>query len=93
MCPGCIGTTLLLLSGASSAGGLAAFKLRSITRLRTVRERFAARPPPAGGSSRQPKPAYDPAGKNDSWRRAGHDVAARSLQAPHAARPGPTSSL
>lgn len=65
MCPGCIGTSLLLLSGASSAGGLAAFKLRSITRLRTVRERFAAGPP-AGGSSRQPKPAYDQVAKNDS---------------------------
>ena len=40
MCPGCIGSALLLLSGASSAGGLAAaLKLRSISRIRSVRER------------------------------------------------------
>jgi hypothetical protein len=38
MCPGCIGSALLLLSGASSAaGGLAAVKLRSISRIRTLR--------------------------------------------------------
>jgi hypothetical protein len=92
MCPGCIGTTLLLLSGASSAGGLAAFKLRSITRLRTVRERFGAGPP-AGGSCRQPKPVHDQASKNDSWRRADHELAGRLPQAPQLVEPGPTSSL
>jgi hypothetical protein len=53
MCPGCIGTTLLLLSGASSAGGLAAFKLRSIGRIRAARERIGMGPPEAKGSSHE----------------------------------------
>jgi hypothetical protein len=34
MCPGCVGSALLLMSGASSAGGLAALTLRPIARLR-----------------------------------------------------------
>ncbi len=38
MCPGCIGSTLLLLSGAGSAGGLAALKLKSLRRIKAVSE-------------------------------------------------------
>ena len=38
MCPGCVGSALLLLSGASSAGGLAALKLRSLGRIRAARQ-------------------------------------------------------
>ena len=85
MCPGCIGTALLMLSGASSAGGLAALKLRSLTRLRTAREQFEGGPPGGSGSS-QPEPAYDRAGTQDG--RAPHP-----LQAPHGARPGQTAGL
>jgi hypothetical protein len=40
MCPGCIGTTLLLMSGAGAAGGFTAFKLRSLQRLRDWRARW-----------------------------------------------------
>lgn len=35
MCPACIGSALLVLSGIGSAGGAAAFTLRSITRGRS----------------------------------------------------------
>jgi len=35
MCPACIGSALLMLSGIGSAGGAAAFTLRSVTRNRS----------------------------------------------------------
>jgi hypothetical protein len=45
MCPACIGTALWLLSGAGSAGGLAAtLKLRSVRRIRSLRNRYGIQP-------------------------------------------------
>jgi hypothetical protein len=41
MCPGCIGTTLLLMSGTGAAGGFVAFKLRSLKLLKALRTRLA----------------------------------------------------
>jgi hypothetical protein len=41
MCPACIGSTLLLLSGAGFAGAVAALKLRWLTRLKGLSRRFA----------------------------------------------------
>jgi hypothetical protein len=42
MCPGCVGSALLLLSGASSAGGLAAFKLKLLRRVKAIIERIGS---------------------------------------------------
>jgi hypothetical protein len=46
MCPGCIGSALLLLSGtgAGAAGGLAAIKLRLLNRSRRTSGKAASTP-------------------------------------------------
>ena len=58
MCPGCIGSALLLLSGASSAGGLTALKLRAMRRTRTMPKRVGGEPdgPPPHADNTAPEP-------------------------------------
>ena len=76
MCPGCIGSALLLLSGASSAGGLAALKLRAMRRTRTMPKRVGDDPdgPPPHSDNTTPQPPIP------HERAAAHLPAARPFQ-------------
>jgi hypothetical protein len=77
MCPGCIGSALLLLSSASSAGGLAALKLRVMRRTRTMPKRVGGErdgPPPHSDNTTPESPILHE-------RAAAHLPAARPFQA------------